>query len=62
MNRIKKLSVQTLNAVLIFFVVAIFLAVLFVCYWSLTKIDTDEYWVLHSYQVQGSLDNLISEL
>jgi len=62
MNRIKKLSVQTLNAVLIFFVVAIFLVVLFVCYWSLTQIDTDEYWVLHSYQVQGKLDALISDL
>jgi len=62
MHRIKNLSVATLNAILIFAVVAIFLAVLFICYRSLLQIDTDEYWVLHSYQVQGNLEILISDL
>jgi signal transduction histidine kinase len=59
---IKKLSVNTLNAVLIFLIVAIFLVVSFLSYQSLLRIDTDEYWVLHSYQVQGDLDTLISDL
>jgi len=59
---IKKLSVNTLNAVLIFLIMAIFLVVSFLSYQSLLRIDTDEYWVLHSYQVQGDLDTLISDL
>jgi signal transduction histidine kinase len=58
----KKISVKTLNAILIFLIVAIFLVVFFICYQSLTRIDTDEYWVIHSYQVQGGLDTLISDL
>jgi len=58
----KKLSVQTLNAVLIFLIVAIFLVVSFLSYRSLLQVDTDEFWVLHSYQVQGYLDTLISDL
>jgi PAS domain S-box-containing protein len=62
MNRIKHLSVKTLNAVLIFLIVAIFLAVLIICYRSLLQIDTDEYWEIHSYQVQGNLDSLVSDL
>jgi signal transduction histidine kinase len=28
----------------------------------LLRIDTDEYWVIHSYQVQGNLDDLMSDL
>jgi signal transduction histidine kinase len=58
----KKLSVRTLNAAAIFLVVAAFLAVSFITYQSLLRIDTDEYWETHSYQVQGSLDVLISDL
>jgi PAS domain S-box-containing protein len=62
MNGVKHLSAKTLNALLIFLIVATFLAVLFVCYRSLVQIDTDEYWEIHSYQVQGNLDVLISDL
>jgi len=61
MHRIKNLSVAALNAILIFAVVAIFLAVLFICYRSLVQIDTDEYWVVHSYQVQGNLDDALAD-
>jgi signal transduction histidine kinase len=58
----KNHSVKIWNAVLIFLIVAIFLAGFFVCYQSLLRINTDEYWVIHSYQVQGDLDSLISDL
>jgi len=58
----KKLSVRTLNAVLIFLIVAIFIVVSLLTYQSLIRIDTDEYWEIHSYQVQGMLDTLISDL
>ena len=61
MRIFKKLSVNTLNAILIFLIVAIFLVVFFVCYRSLRQIDTDESWVIHSYQVSGDLDTLISD-
>jgi hypothetical protein len=49
----KKLSIKVINAVLIFLIVAIFLVGFFICYQSLLRINTDEYWVIHSYQVQG---------
>jgi signal transduction histidine kinase len=62
MNIFKKFSVKTLNVILIFLIVAIFLVVSFLCYRSLLRIDTDEYWEIHSYQVVGSLDVLISDL
>jgi signal transduction histidine kinase len=62
MPLLKKLSVKTINAALIFLIVAIFLVVFFVCYRSLLQIDTDEFWVIHSYQVSTKLDSLISDL
>jgi len=62
MTIFKKPPVKTFNAVLIFLIVAIFLVVSFLCYQSLLRIDTDEYWEIHSYQVQGNLDTLISDL
>jgi signal transduction histidine kinase len=43
-------------------IVAIFLAVSFLCYQSLRRIDTDEYWEIHSYQVTGGINNLLSDL
>ncbi len=58
----KKLSVKTINAVSIFSIVLVFLIVGFICYQSLLKIDTDESWVIHSYQVSSDLDVLISDL
>lgn len=62
MNIFKKISVKTLNSVLIFLIVAIFLVVSFLCYRSLRRIDTDEYWEVHSYQVLGDINNLLSDL
>jgi len=63
MNKfIKKLSFKTLNAILIFLIVGIFLLIFLFCYQSLRRIDTDEYWEIHSYQVQGNLTKLISDL
>jgi signal transduction histidine kinase len=57
----QKFSVKILNAILIFLIVAIFLVVSFLSYRSLLRIDTDEYWEVHSYQVVGGLDILISD-
>jgi signal transduction histidine kinase len=62
MSIFKKFSVKTLNAVLIFSIVAVFLVVSFFCYKSLRRIDADEYWEIHSYQVSAGLDTLISDL
>jgi signal transduction histidine kinase len=62
MDIFKKFSVKTLNTVLIFLIVAIFLVVFFLCYQSLRRIDTDEYWEVHSYQVIGDTNNLLSDL
>jgi len=62
MNPLKRLSVKTLNASLIFSIIAIFLVILFVCYQSLLHINTDESWVTHSYQVSAAADVLISDL
>ena len=62
MNPFKKLSVKTLNAALIFSIVAIFFVILFICYQSLLQIDTDEFWVIHSYRVSAASEVLISDL
>jgi len=62
MNRIKKISVQTLNAVLIFFIVAIFLVALFLCYQVLLQINTDEAQLAHSNQVTTDLTIFLSDL
>jgi Osmosensitive K+ channel histidine kinase len=62
MNSFKKLSVKFINAVSIFSIVLVFLIVAGVCYQSLLKIDTDEYWEIHSYQVSGNIDILLSDL
>jgi signal transduction histidine kinase len=59
---LKKISVKTLTAVLILLVVVVFLIVSLFSYRAFLRIDTDEYWVIHSYQVQSSLDVLISDL
>jgi signal transduction histidine kinase len=58
----KKMSVKVLNSVLIFLIVAMFLVGFFICYQSLLRINTDEYWVIHSYQVIGDTNNLLSDL
>ena len=62
MNPFKKLSVKFINAVSIFLIVLVFLVVSFICYQSLLKIDTDEYWEIHSYQVSLNIDALLSDL
>ena len=62
MDIFKKFSVKTLNTVLIFVIVGIFLVVSLLCYQSLRRIDTDEYWEIHSYQVTGDINNLLSDL
>jgi signal transduction histidine kinase len=62
MARFKKMSVKVLNSVLIFLIVAMFLVGFFICYQSLLRINTDEYWVIHSYQVIGDTNNLLSDL
>lgn len=58
----KKFSIKTLNTVLIFLIVVVFLVVSFLCYQSLRRVDTDESWVIHSYQVIEGTDNLLSDL
>jgi signal transduction histidine kinase len=62
MALLRKFSVKVLNAVLIFLIVVVFFVVFFVCYQSLLRIDTDEFWVIHSYQVSANIDVLISDL
>ncbi len=62
MNLLKKLSVKFINAVSIFSVVLVFLVVAFVCYQSMLKIDTDEYWEIHSYQVSSNINVFLSDL
>jgi signal transduction histidine kinase len=42
--------------------VLVFLVVGFVCYQAMLKIDTDEYWEIHTYQVSGNIDILLSDL
>jgi signal transduction histidine kinase len=58
----KKLSVKTLNAVLISLIVAIFLVVFIFCYQSLLRIDADESQVSHSNQVLGNINLMMSDL
>ena len=62
MNPFKKISVKFINAVSIFSIVLVFLVVAFFCYQSMLKIDTDEYWEIHSYQVSSNIDVLLSDL
>ena len=62
MNITKKISFKTINAVLIFLIVAVFLAVLAICYRSLLQIDADEYWEIHSYQVTEKINVVLSNL
>ncbi len=62
MNPFEKSSPKTINALLIFLIVATFLVIFLTCYRSLLVIDTDEFWEIHSYQVSASLDVLISDL
>ena len=57
----EKFSYKSVNAILIFAVVLVFLVTLGTCYYTLRLIDTDEYWEIHSYQVSNNLDNLISD-
>jgi len=56
---IKKLSVKTLNSTLIFIIVFVFLTVSSACYYSLRRIDTDEFWEIHSYQVSENINILL---
>jgi PAS domain S-box-containing protein len=62
MNIFKKISVKTINAILIFSITLVFLIVSYLSYQTLLKIDVDENQVIHSYKVITSINTLISDL
>jgi signal transduction histidine kinase len=62
MTSLKNFSIKFIIAVSIFLIVLVFLIVAGVSYQAMLKIDTDEYWEIHSYQVSGNIDILLSDL
>jgi len=62
MAGIRRLKEKLINAVLIFLLAVVFLVVSYISYQSLLRIDTDEAWVIHSYQVSTNIGVLLSDL
>jgi len=57
-----RLSVQMINAGLIFLIVAVFLVISAYSYLAISRLNNNSYWVEHSYVVVAQADTLISDL